>query len=288
MPPTCLKKPIKTATSYGFAIIRSVSIKSSFLRPTTVSITGAHSNAGKTTIAERLLRVLHGRWAAVKYTKTAFYTSVLSSEATLKEDGKDTARLLDAGAAFVKWVQAPYQELGEAIGLALGGIEDVDGIVVEGNSPMDFIDFDCIVFTFGEDISHIKESAKKALQKAHVVLIRENSTLTQLPEMEKGSLNLELTEALNAKRIIRVPASVGNAGNEALNEALWDKCINALVDVIWQRAVERLISEYSRDGSIPFAIADTIGGRAGVDFDMVNQSAQALRVKIEKCEAGCF
>ncbi len=138
--------------------------------PLIVSIAGAHSGSGKTTLAERLIARLEGNWGAVKYTKTAFYTSITDDSAIITQSDKDTARLLNAGARKVIWVQSPPGELDEALSVALAGISDVDGIIVEGNSPIEFLDPDVILFIFGKDTSRIKNTAQEALSRASLVV----------------------------------------------------------------------------------------------------------------------
>lgn len=133
-----------------------------------IAVCGAHSGCGKTGVAEALLRALDGTWGALKYTKTSFYTSV-SEEVNAVPD-KDTERLKRAGAGRVVRVQSPPDGLSEPLGLALDMLSDCNGIVVEGNSPIEFLKPDIVIFVFGRDTERIKPSGKMALNNADIVV----------------------------------------------------------------------------------------------------------------------
>ncbi len=134
-----------------------------------ISVGGAHSGCGKTLVAELLLRSLKGRWAALKYTKRALYTSL--SEGTSDEPPhKDTARLRRAGARRVLWLQSPPDAIVEALPMALQMVSDCDGLVTEGNSLIEFLNPDIVIFVFGRDRDRIKPSAERILKRADFVL----------------------------------------------------------------------------------------------------------------------
>jgi|Deesub1362B_J571_1020462.scaffolds.fasta_scaffold00139_54 molybdopterin-guanine dinucleotide biosynthesis protein len=134
-----------------------------------ISICGAHSGCGKTTVAEAILQGLEGRWGALKYTRTAFYTTV-SDETYNASQSKDTFRLRRAGAERVIRIQAPPEELQESLNMAMALMADCDGVVTEGNSLIEFLNPDIVIFVFGRDRLRIKPSAKDILQKADIVV----------------------------------------------------------------------------------------------------------------------
>ncbi len=142
------------------------------MKPVIISVTGAHSDSGKTLVAEALLQGLRGRWGAIKYTRTAFYTSV-REVVSPTPDEKDTSRLLRAGGCPVIWIQSPPGELKESLEIALGLTSGCDGIVIEGNSPIEFLTPDIVIFVFGEDPSRLKPSGRKALQKADLLISKD-------------------------------------------------------------------------------------------------------------------
>lgn len=137
-------------------------------RPVIIGVGGSYSGVGKTSVATRILKAFAG-WGAIKYTKTSLFSSIIDDEKIIGEEGKDTSRLLDAGAAKVLWVQAPYTELAELLHLAIEMMSHLEGIVVEGNSAVEVARPDIVIFVQGPGMS-MKESAKKVLTMADIVV----------------------------------------------------------------------------------------------------------------------
>jgi molybdopterin-guanine dinucleotide biosynthesis protein len=71
-----------------------------------ISVTGAHSGVGKTTLCAILLNRLAG-FGAIKFTKTDMFTSISEDPETILKHGKDTAIMSEAGAEKVIWIQSP-------------------------------------------------------------------------------------------------------------------------------------------------------------------------------------
>ncbi|MBI4699022.1 MAG: hypothetical protein HY758_09010 [Nitrospirae bacterium] len=137
-----------------------------------ISVTGAHSNVGKTSLCSILLKMLSG-YGAVKFTKTALLTSLTYDKKILREEGKDTALFLQSGAEKVLWIQSPYNELEDVLMLAIGRMRGLKGVIIEGNSPVDFLNPHLIIFIIGND-GKIKASAEKVSKKADIVIINTN------------------------------------------------------------------------------------------------------------------
>lgn len=133
-----------------------------------ISVTGAHSGVGKTTVCSLLLQNLHG-FGAIKFTKTPLFTSVTDADGILLEKNKDTAMLSESGAAKVVWIQSPVKGLERALHIALTKMDGLPGVVIEGNSPVDFITPDLILFVIGKN-GEIKPSASKLLAKADAII----------------------------------------------------------------------------------------------------------------------
>jgi molybdopterin-guanine dinucleotide biosynthesis protein len=138
------------------------------MKPIIIGISGAYSGAGKTMLASMILQRLKG-WGAIKYTKTAIYCSVTDDIAILSEEGKDTQRLLDSGSEKVLWVQAPQADLGEILPMALDKLYDLEGVLVEGNSAVEFLKPDIVVFVSGDE-KEFKEGSENSLRMADVVV----------------------------------------------------------------------------------------------------------------------
>jgi len=184
--------------------------------PKIISVTGAHSMVGKTTLCSILLNEFRG-FGAIKFTKTPehraqstehrqtevkkirssedknFSTSqlpnfpsskVANSELIedlniLNQKGKDTAIFLESGAERVIWIQSPYYELENILKTALGRMADLEGVVIEGNSPVDFLNPHLIIFIIGVD-GEIKPSALEVSKKADIIIINSEKHVKKL------------------------------------------------------------------------------------------------------------
>jgi len=134
-----------------------------------LSVTGAHSGVGKTTLCSILLKEFKG-FGAIKFTKTGLYTSIVDNADILDKEGKDTSVMMNAGAESVVWVRSPVEDLNDALGIALGKLSGTRGVVIEGNSPVDFLNPHLVIFIIGED-GEIKPTALKVSSKADIVVI---------------------------------------------------------------------------------------------------------------------
>ncbi|NWF52452.1 MAG: hypothetical protein HXY47_05150 [Nitrospirae bacterium] len=141
------------------------------MRPFIIGIGGAHSKAGKTEVACKLLKKL-ACWGAIKFTKTLLYSSIVDTPDVLREEDKDTRRLLDAGARSVLWVKSAPHEVRETIEIALERLSHLNGIIIEGNSAIDVSKPEIVVFVSKNE--EIKKSAERILKKADVVIFDTN------------------------------------------------------------------------------------------------------------------
>jgi len=127
-----------------------------------ITISGAHSGIGKTTVAEKLLGVLKG-WSALKVTvikksgcprsepcgaceddKTPF--AIVSDPRVIGQKGKDTGRMKAVGANKVLWLKATPLGLEAGLKAALGKLAGSKGIVVEGTSVLKYLRPDVGIF----------------------------------------------------------------------------------------------------------------------------------------------
>jgi len=141
---------------------------SRLIKPLIIGIAGAHSGSGKTTVACNILRNLKG-WSAIKYTKTPLYSSIIDNPTILSEKGKDTAKMLKAGAEKVLWIQSPSGELSSLINIALNMLYNYSGIVIEGNSAVKAVNPDILVFVLS-DTGKIKLGADVLMKKANIII----------------------------------------------------------------------------------------------------------------------
>ena len=138
------------------------------MHPIIIGIAGAHSGVGKTTVACEILKRFEG-WGAIKYSKTSFFSSITDDREVILTKGKDTRRMMDAGAVRVLWVQSPPDELPDILPLGLEMLSGLQGIVIEGNSAVNVIKPDIVVFVSGDPVL-FKDSAGPLLDMADIVL----------------------------------------------------------------------------------------------------------------------
>lgn len=145
-----------------------------------ITVSGAGSGVGKTTLAVLLLSRLKG-YAAIKVSTTDFFTRVTDSPEVIEEEGKDTALMKKAGASHVVWVQGPPAEINETLPLAMSLVGDVPGVVIEGNSPLKALKPDTAFFVIGGD-GQIKPGAQEALSVADIVVVNADAPTPGLIE----------------------------------------------------------------------------------------------------------
>jgi hypothetical protein len=156
-------------------------------RPTIVAVSGLSSNTGKTTLVCELLRRLPG-WEAIKLTRGHYrscgkdpsgccVSDLLREEPLIRsgrdanyEKDKDTGRFWDAGAANVHWVIVGEDQVEAGISQALARVES-PGVVVEGNSFLDYVAADFAVMCARAGENKLKTSARRTLERADAVYL---------------------------------------------------------------------------------------------------------------------
>jgi len=156
-------------------------------RPRVVAVSGFSSNVGKTTLVCELLRMLPG-WEAIKLTRGHYrscgrdpagccVSDLLRDEPVVRSGreanyqvGKDTGRFWDAGAANVHWVIVREDQVERGINEALGRVES-DGVIIEGNSFLDYVNPDLAVMCARSEGGKVKPSARRALAKSDLVYV---------------------------------------------------------------------------------------------------------------------
>src|SRR5713226_9934231 len=156
-------------------------------RPQIVAVSGFSSNVGKTTLVCELLRQLPG-WEAIKLTRGHYrscgkdprgccVSDLLRDEPLIRsgreanyEAGKDTGRFWDAGAANVHWVIVGEDQVEDGIKQALSRV-NARGVVVEGNSFLDYVDADFKIMCARAGENKMKSSARRTLAKADVLYL---------------------------------------------------------------------------------------------------------------------
>ena len=148
-------------------------------RPIVVAVSGFSSNVGKTTLVCELLRGLPG-WEAIKLTRGHYrscgrdpasccVSDLLRDEPVVRsgreanyEAGKDTGRFWDSGASNVHWVIVNDGQVEQGINEAVSRVEAA-GVIVEGNSFLEYVTADLAIMCARAEGGKIKPSARRAL-----------------------------------------------------------------------------------------------------------------------------
>lgn len=151
-----------------------------------ITVSGAHSGVGKTSVIEELLAGLKG-WSALKVTVShdgpcpkgkscgacddigpGF--SIISDKNVIEEKGKDTGRFKAAGARKVLWLKARPLALAQGLKKAMALLRGADGVIIEGTSALKYIKPDLAILVKQKG-STLKPSARKILKKVDLVWI---------------------------------------------------------------------------------------------------------------------
>jgi molybdopterin-guanine dinucleotide biosynthesis protein len=156
-------------------------------RPTIVAVSGLSSNTGKTTLMCDLLERLPG-WEAIKLTRGHYrscgkdplgccVSDLIRDEPLVRtgreenyEAGKDTGRFWDAGAANVHWVIAGEDQVEAGIKEALARVRSA-GVLVEGNSFLDYVTADFAITCARAGENKLKTSARRTLARADALYL---------------------------------------------------------------------------------------------------------------------
>lgn len=187
------------------------------VQPTIVAISGFSSNVGKTTLVCELLRQLPG-WEAIKLTRGHYrscgrdpagccVSDLLRDEPVIRsgrEDnyqvGKDTGRFWDAGASNVHWVIAKDDQVEQGITQALERVQ-ATGVIVEGNSFLEYIKADLAIMCARSEGGAIKASARKAVARSDVLYLTSLDATATDPKAEFESFCAGLKLRLDLSRL---------------------------------------------------------------------------------------
>lgn len=156
-------------------------------QPRVVAVSGFSSNVGKTTLVCELLQRLPG-WEAIKLTRGHYrscgrdpagccVSDLIRDEPVIRsgreanyQAGKDTARFWDAGASNVHWVIVSDDQVERGIKQALGLVE-AQGVVIEGNSFLEYVPADLAIMCARSDGGKVKPSARAALRRCDLLYL---------------------------------------------------------------------------------------------------------------------
>ncbi|MGO9378448.1 MAG: molybdopterin-guanine dinucleotide biosynthesis protein MobB [Dissulfurispiraceae bacterium] len=250
-------------------------------KPLIIGIGGAHSTVGKTTLSAAIIKHLtqhptcffskKPRLGAIKYTRTELYASVIGDELIIKQKDKDTARLAAAGAEKVLWIKSPRNKLEEPLSMALSKLADLDGVVIEGNSAIEFVKPDIVIFICGESKEYTKASAITLMRQADIVIAQETAS----PIV--GTAIRSTAKLFNLKDYPYI------FDDQAIQDII------SLMKIIEKnKEIERLLKERSVGGKISCSLARKIAEDLNVPYGDVGSTANQLKIKVKSCELGCF
>jgi molybdopterin-guanine dinucleotide biosynthesis protein len=202
-----------------------------------IAVSGFSSNVGKTTLVCELLHQLPG-WEAIKLTRGHYRSCgrdpagccvsdllrddpvVRSGREANYQVGKDTGHFWDAGASNVHWVIVKDDQVERGINEALSRVK-ADGVIVEGNSLLEYVTADLAIMCARSEGGKIKPSARKNLAKSDFLYLTTLDAtagnarrqfeqfraglnvpidLAQLPTITHDDLSTVLSEIRGAKR----------------------------------------------------------------------------------------
>lgn len=190
-------------------------------RPLLIGIGASQSGSGKTTLASRILRHFSASplslasrplmWGAIKYTRTASLPEVISDRNMLMKEGKDTRILLDAGAEDVVWVRSGRAGLMTALPDAVTRLSGLDILVIEGNSAIEFLQPDIVIFIFSKERERWKPDIEKLAARADIIFSGDDVQLPagvhprflfpgDLPDDKSSGFFSVLTRMVNERR----------------------------------------------------------------------------------------
>lgn len=158
-------------------------------RPILIGIGASHSGSGKTFLASRILKHFSPtpdpksltpvlRWGAIKYTRTQSASELITDLPRLMEHGKDTWQMLTSGAREVIWVRSHRSGLRDLLAEALKRLSHLELIIVEGNSAIEFLKPDIVIFIFGKGRKRWKPGIEGLAAGADIIL---NDSEVKLP-----------------------------------------------------------------------------------------------------------
>lgn len=225
--------------------------------PLMIGIGASKSGAGKTTFIERFIRFIkrfnsNVLIISIKYTKTLQFENIITEHTLIQEAGKDTARMKKAGADYVYWVKAP-----------------------EENLPL-------IVKKLKKEIIQYVQSKNDA---EGIIIILEGNSLVRVMHPDviiflKGKIIEQIKPS--GKAILDI-ADIVIEDDYSMEEIMTE------IEKIQQRkAIEKLLKEKSNEGKITCSEARKIAEELSIPYIEVGRMANELKIKIKKCELGCF
>jgi predicted GTPase len=144
-----------------------------------ISVSSSSKKAGKSRLATYLVKELKADYGLKVSTGGSHVGQhLIDDPAIIGKPGTDTGALMEAGAKRVLWVNAPASKLAAELQNALGMFEPGGLLVTEGNSVLEHLNPDFVVFVMSVPFQEFKPSASRALQLADLVVVNRTEELS--------------------------------------------------------------------------------------------------------------
>lgn len=253
-------------------------------RPLIISVGGEKSGIGKTTLGAALTRYLTAykpsdlppvytlrspqTVGVIKYTRTVDDTALIDDPCLIQQHGKDTSYYHASGASCVLWLRSPRKHLEALLTEAMKKLSQYDVVIVEGNSPIEFLHPDGVICIVGSGSIPEKSSARKTLQYADVIAVAPNG---RYPDYAR------------TVPVVQLPDLTHHMDSRALFAL-----IEQMDDILTKKTIISRLTEQAENGKISCSAARMIAEELGVAYALVGSVANELQIKIKQCELGCF
>lgn len=223
--------------------------------PLIIGVGSAKSGTGKTTFIENFIQFIKRLnnqivIVAVKYSKTSQSMNIIKDNEIIEESGKDTARMKKAGADYVYWIRASEEELAKVSHKLR---EEILNFSEDDKNRM-------IVILEGNSLVRFMH--------ADVIIFLKGDSIEQVKPSGKAILDL-------ADIVIE-------------KDYVMEEIMSEIEKIEQKKLIEKLLKERSNDGKITCSEARKIAEELGIPYIEVGRMANELKIKIKKCELGCF
>lgn len=87
-------------------------------------------------------------------------------------------------------MQSPAEELADVLPVAVERMSNLEGIIIEGNSAIEFLKPDIVIFIFKKDSEGFKKSGLAVLDMADIILFDEKPSVKLPEKAENFRINL--------------------------------------------------------------------------------------------------
>lgn len=224
--------------------------------PLIIGVGSAKSGTGKTTFIENFIQFIKKLnnqilIVAVKYSKTSQFINIITENEIIEESGKDTARMKRAGADYVYWIRASEEELAKVSHKLREEI--LSNFSEHDRNRM-------IVILEGNSLVRFMH--------ADVIIFLRGHSIEQVKPSGKAILDL-------ADIVIE-------------KDYVMEEIMSEIEKIEQKKLIGQLLRERSNDGKITCSEARKIAEELRIPYIEVGRMANELKIKIKKCELGCF